>query len=62
MNAIAAIDAGRFEAEIAPVTVRDAKGRETVVSVDEGPRRDIDDRVPGPTQAGLPAARGRGSW
>ena len=40
MNAIAAIDAGRFEAEIAPVTVRDAKGRETVVSVDEGPRRD----------------------
>jgi acetyl-CoA C-acetyltransferase len=40
MNAIAAIDAGRFDAEIAPVTVRDAKGRETVVSVDEGPRRD----------------------
>ena len=39
-RAIAAIDEGRFEAEIAPVTVRDAKGRETVVSVDEGPRRD----------------------
>ena len=39
-KAIAAIDAGRFDAEIAPVTVRDAKGRETVVSVDEGPRRD----------------------
>jgi acetyl-CoA C-acetyltransferase len=39
-KAIAAIDAGRFEAETAPVTVRDAKGRETVVSVDEGPRRD----------------------
>src|SRR5206468_9887511 len=39
-NAIAAIDAGRFDAEIAPVTVRDAKGRETVVTVDEGPRRD----------------------
>ncbi len=39
-RAIAAIDAGRFEAEIAPVTVRDAKGRETVVAVDEGPRRD----------------------
>ena len=31
---------GRFEAELAPVTVRDAKGRETVVAVDEGPRRD----------------------
>ena len=39
-RAIAAIDAGRFDAEMAPVTVRDAKGRETVVSVDEGPRRD----------------------
>ena len=39
-KAIAAIDAGRFEAETAPVTVRDAKGRETVVTDDEGPRRD----------------------
>jgi acetyl-CoA C-acetyltransferase len=39
-KAIAAIDAGRFDAEMAPVTVRDAKGRETIVSVDEGPRRD----------------------
>jgi acetyl-CoA C-acetyltransferase len=39
-KAIAAIDAGRFDAEVAPVTVRDAKGRETVVDVDEGPRRD----------------------
>ncbi|HEU5202700.1 MAG TPA: acetyl-CoA C-acyltransferase, partial [Candidatus Limnocylindrales bacterium] len=39
-KAIAAIDAGRFEAETAPVTLRDTKGRETVVSVDEGPRRD----------------------
>ncbi len=38
-KAIAAIDAGRFDAEIAPVTVRDAKGRETIVTVDEGPRR-----------------------
>jgi acetyl-CoA C-acetyltransferase len=39
-KAIAAIDEGRFAAELAPVTVRDAKGRETVVAVDEGPRRD----------------------
>jgi acetyl-CoA C-acetyltransferase len=39
-NALAAIDAGRFDAELAPVTIRDAKGRETVVTVDEGPRRD----------------------
>ena len=39
-RAIAAIDEGRFETEIVPVSVRDAKGRETIVSVDEGPRRD----------------------
>ena len=39
-KAVAAIDAGRFAAEMVPVTVRDAKGRETVVSEDEGPRRD----------------------
>ncbi len=40
LHAVAAIDAGRFDDEMAPVTIRDAKGRETVVSVDEGPRRD----------------------
>jgi acetyl-CoA C-acetyltransferase len=39
-RAVAAIDAGRFAAEVVPVTVRDAKGRETVVSEDESPRRD----------------------
>jgi acetyl-CoA C-acetyltransferase len=39
-RAVAAIDAGRFDAETVPVTVRDAKGRETIVTVDEGPRRD----------------------
>ena len=39
-KAIAAIDEGRFDAELAPVTIRDAKGQETVVSVDENPRRD----------------------
>ena len=39
-RAIAAIDEGRFAAELVPVTVRDAKGRETVVAVDENPRRD----------------------
>ena len=39
-KAIAAIDGGRFEAEMAPVTIRDAKGRETIVTEDEGPRRD----------------------
>src|SRR4051812_21650297 len=36
-KAIAAIDTGRFDAEMVPVTVRDTKGRETIVSVDEGP-------------------------
>ena len=39
-RAIAAIDENRFADEIAPVTVRDPKGRETLVDVDEGPRRD----------------------
>jgi len=39
-RAIAAIDAGRFDAELVPVIVRDAKGRETEVAVDENPRRD----------------------
>jgi acetyl-CoA C-acetyltransferase len=39
-RAVKAIDAGRFDDEMAPVTIRDAKGRETLVSVDEGPRRD----------------------
>ncbi|ATG50519.1 acetyl-CoA C-acyltransferase [Brachybacterium vulturis] len=37
-RALAAIDAGRFSAEIAPVTVADRKGRESVVQDDEGPR------------------------
>ena len=39
-RAIAAIDESRFDAELAPVTIRDAKGRETVVGIDESPRRD----------------------
>jgi acetyl-CoA C-acetyltransferase len=39
-RAIGAIDEGRFEAEIVSVSVRDAKGREAIVTTDEGPRRD----------------------
>ncbi len=39
-RAVAAQDAGRFDAEMAPVTVRDAKGRETIVTTDESPRRE----------------------
>ncbi len=38
-KAIAAIDAGRFEAEIVPVPVRSGKV-ETLFTTDEGPRRD----------------------
>lgn len=37
-RALAAINDGRFRDEIVPVTVRDRKGRETVVDTDEGPR------------------------
>src|SRR3712207_4462265 len=39
-KAIAAIDAGRFDDELVPVTTRDAKGREQQVTQDENPRRD----------------------
>ncbi len=39
-RAVAAADAGRFADELVPVTVRDERGRETVVSADESPRRD----------------------
>jgi acetyl-CoA C-acetyltransferase len=39
-KAIAAMDEGRFDAELAAVTITDAKGRETVVREDENPRRD----------------------
>lgn len=37
-RAIAAIEAGHFEAEITPVPVKDRKGNVSHVSVDEGPR------------------------
>lgn len=39
-KAIAAIDAGRFKAEITPVVAKDGRSRETVVDTDEPPRRD----------------------
>ena len=39
-RAIAAQDAGRFEDELAPVTVVGRRGAETIVARDEGPRRD----------------------
>ena len=39
-RAVAAQDAGRFADELVPVTVRDERGRESIVAVDESPRRD----------------------
>ena len=62
-RAIAAIDEGRFADEMAPVTVRDAKGRETIVDTDESPRRDTSMEALGrlkPTFA-LPDGEDRGA-
>lgn len=39
-KAVAAIDSGAFQAEIAPVTIKGRKGREIVVDTDESPRRE----------------------
>jgi acetyl-CoA C-acetyltransferase len=39
-RAIAAIDEGRFDAEIVPVQVHGKKGESTAVTTDEGPRRE----------------------
>ena len=39
-RAVAAQDAGQFADELVPVTVRDERGRESIVAVDESPRRD----------------------
>jgi acetyl-CoA C-acetyltransferase len=39
-RALAATDEGRLPEEIVPVTVKGRKGAETIVEVDEGPRRD----------------------
>ena len=40
MKAVAAMDAGKFKAEIAPVTIPQRKGDPVVIAVDEGPRRE----------------------
>lgn len=39
-KALAALDAGKFNPELVPVEIEDAKGRVTLVDTDEGPRRD----------------------
>jgi acetyl-CoA C-acetyltransferase len=61
-RAVAAIDEGRFADELAPVTVRDSKGRETIVDTDEGPRRDTNLEALGRLKPvfDLPAGEDRG--
>ena len=59
-KAIAAMDAGRFDAEMAPVTIRDAKGRETIVTSDEGPRRDTTAEALAKLRPAFAPARRRG--
>ncbi len=39
-KAVAALDAGKFKAEIAPVALKGRKGEVTLFDADEGPRRD----------------------
>lgn len=39
-KAVAAIEAGKFKAEIAPVEIKGRKGEVQVVDIDEGPRKD----------------------
>jgi acetyl-CoA C-acetyltransferase len=39
-KAVAAMDEGRFDAELVPVETTDAKGRPTTITLDENPRRD----------------------
>ena len=58
-RAVAAQDKGLFDEEIVPVTVRDRKGNETVISTDEHPRRDTTG-VPRRLAAGHGRVRSRG--
>jgi acetyl-CoA C-acetyltransferase len=46
-RAVAAQDEGRFDEEIVPVTIRDKKGKETIVTVDEHPRRETNMEILG---------------
>lgn len=39
-KAIAAIDSGKFKAEILPIKIKDRKGNETIFDTDESPRHD----------------------
>jgi acetyl-CoA C-acetyltransferase len=46
-RAVAAQDSGRFDDEIVPVTIRDKKGKETIVAIDEHPRRETNMEILG---------------
>ena len=59
-KAIAAIEAGRFDAELAPVTVRDAQGPRDDRDRRRGPAARLDARGARAAQARLRAARRRG--
>jgi len=58
-RAVAAQDAGRFADELVPVTVRDERGRESVVAADESLAARFDPGGARPAAAGLPPARPR---
>ncbi len=61
-KAIAAIDADRFGDETVPVTVRDARGREALVTVDEGPRRDTTLEALGKLRPAFALPEPEGGW
>jgi acetyl-CoA C-acetyltransferase len=62
-RAVAAMDSGRFDDEMAPVTVRDPKGNETLVATDESPRRDTSSEALGRLKPvfDLPSGEDRGA-
>jgi acetyl-CoA C-acetyltransferase len=39
-KAVAAMESGKFKAEVVPVTVKDARGQAALITADEAPRRD----------------------
>ena len=56
-RAVAAQEAGRFDAELVPVAIPQRKGDAITVTADEGPRADSSLESLGAAQAGLPGRR-----
>ena len=56
-KAVAAIEAGRFKAEIVPVAIPQKKGDPILFATDESPRRDTTVEKLATLQAGLPEGR-----